>query len=120
MAQGSYRSTPIRTARIERGGLALRLLRRERDDAGRGVDVDREAVEEVAPEEAVAGARDVVGRHLHAAHARLADLQRPDDDERDVAESLEVGEARVGRKQVASFVVAGADRKSTRLNSSQH
>src|SRR5882762_7445494 len=82
MAQGSYRSTPDRTPRIERAGRYKKLLRRERDDAGRGIDVDREAVEEVAPEEAVAGARDVVGRDLHAVHARLADLQRLDDDER--------------------------------------
>src|SRR5438876_11265445 len=94
MAQGSYRSTPNRRARIERGGLALRLLRRERDDAGRGVDVDREAVEEVAPEEAVAGARDVVGRDLHAAHARLTDLQRLDEDERDLVAARDAGHAR--------------------------
>src|SRR5256885_14999154 len=94
MAQGSYRSTPIRTARIERGGLALRLLRRERDDAGCGVDVDREAVEEVTPEEAVAGARDVVGRDLHAAHARLTDLQRLDDDEGDVVAARDPRHAR--------------------------
>src|SRR5213594_4821039 len=70
------------------------LLRRERDDAVRGVDVDREAVEEVASEEAVAGARDVVGRDLHAPHARLTDLQRVDDDERDLVGARDARDAR--------------------------
>src|SRR5262249_53781946 len=66
-----------------RAGLALRLFGREGDHSVRRADVDREAVEEVTAEQTVAGAWNVVGRHTHAPHFRVADLQRIDDDEAD-------------------------------------
>src|SRR5215831_9154031 len=81
-----------------RGPRYKELLGRERDDAVRRVDVDAEAIEEIAAEQPVAGARDFVGADVHPAHARLADLERLDRDEVDVVAARDAAHARRGHR----------------------